>query len=257
MISRFRTFVFVAAFVAMVSPAVFAQNTTYANRIALGVGVPAGFYLGPGVADAWYWWYPVAGRSYCVESAVNPAYTNQYSNDTVLYVYRADGTTLIGSNDDGSGEPTLGRGSRVCWVADSDAQVTVDLKQYGGAPAQNRYYSVRIVETTLWSSWYFVGGDYNSFLLMRNTTGSTVHFVATWRNAAGTVVGTSGTLTVPAHGGVGINAKTYITDPVTNYNGTIDIAMDGSPDALVGQMTSLSSTTGLGFDAPLFQRKPW
>jgi hypothetical protein len=48
-----------------------------------------------------------------------------------------------------------------------------------------------------------------------------------------------------------------VGDPATNFNGTVEIAHDGSPDALVGQMTSLSATTGLNFDAPLFQRRPW
>jgi hypothetical protein len=37
----------------------------------------------------------------------------------------------------------------------------------------------------------------------------------------------------------------------------VEIAHDCSPEALVGQMTSLSASTGLGFDSPLLQRRPW
>jgi hypothetical protein len=45
--------------------------------------------------------------------------------------------------------------------------------------------------------------------------------------------------------------------PKEFINGTVEIAHDGSPDALIGQMTSLSALTGLGFDAKMFSRVPW
>lgn len=256
MITRFRTFVFVAAFMAIVSPAAFAQNNTAGTAAHLTIGQTP-VLLNLSVAPNTERWYDIQvrpGRSYCAE--VTTSWLAEYTQDNpAVTVYAADGTTVIASNGDIGTEPDANFQSRACWMDAASAILRYIQVTQAGTTSHN--YQLRITETTLWSSWYFVGGDYNSFLLMRNTTDADVSFVATWRNAAGTVVGTSGTLTVPAHGGAGINAKTYISDPVTNFNGTIDIAHNGSPDALVGQMTSLSSTTGLGFDAPLFQRKPW
>jgi hypothetical protein len=39
--------------------------------------------------------------------------------------------------------------------------------------------------------------------------------------------------------------------------GSVEVAHDGSPEAIVGSQTTLSSITGLSFDTILFQRKTW
>ncbi len=257
MTTRLRTLVFVAALVAILTPAAFAQNDSFDTSVFLTPGQPAVMLRLDAVnTQRWYATWVQPSRSYCAE--VTTSWASEFTRgNPAVTVFASDGSTQIIHNADMLNEPAGPFQARACWT---ESLTEPTIARYirviqVGATTQN--YVLRVVETTLWSSWYFVGGDYNSFLLMRNTTNLPVHFVATWRNAAGTVVGTSGSVTVSAHGGVGINAKTYITDPVTNYNGTIEIAHDGSPDALVGQMTSLSSSTGLGFDAPLFQRKPW
>ena len=116
-------------------------------------------------------------------------------------------------------------------------------------------YLVRLIETTQFSSWFFQGGDYNSFVLLRNTTYTTINFVIRWFDPAGTEVATSGTQSVAPNGGVGLNSKTFV--PAANINGTVAITHDGPPGGLVGQMTSLSATTGLGFDSTMFTRDSW
>ncbi len=77
-----------------------------------------------------------------------------------------------------------------------------------------------------------------------------------WRNPAGAEIGTTSG-TVAGNAALGINARNFIGNPAVNFNGTVEIAHTGSPQALVGQVTSLSATTGLGYDATLFQRQPW
>jgi len=71
----------------------------------------------------------------------------------------------------------------------------------------------------------------------------------------GNVAGTT-TVSIPSHGGVVVNAATFV-NPLTFSNGTIEIAYPGAPDQVVGSTTTLSGTTGLGFDAQFSQRRPW
>ncbi len=68
------------------------------------------------------------------------------------------------------------------------------------ADVSARAYRLRVVESTLWTNWWFVAGEYSSFTLLRNTTGAPINATLTWRSLAGTVVGTQ-TLVDPARRG--------------------------------------------------------
>jgi hypothetical protein len=81
-------------------------------------------------------------------------------------------------------------------------------------PPTPRYATLRVLETTMWSSWFFQGGDYNSFILLRNTTRTFVNFIITWRSAAGVVVGTYSGI-VHGNRGIGVNSRNYVADPAT------------------------------------------
>jgi hypothetical protein len=61
---------------------------------------------------------------------------------------------------------------------------------------------------------------------------------------------------IPGHGNLALNARTYFSHP-TAKSGSVQVAHDGSPQAIVGSTTTLSGTTGVGFDAPFMQRQPW
>jgi hypothetical protein len=240
-----------------------AQNNTQIGSVSLGIGQKAVDFDMGGVspaAERWYWIWPQQGQSYCVETGLAES-QGYYKADPLLAIYRASETAAFATNDDSFGEPQLGHGSRICWISVDSTVVYIQVRPHPSSNPSNNatvyaVYSLRTVETTMWSSWFFQGGDYNSFVLLRNTTNLGVNFKITWRNPSNAVVGTYAGYVVGG-AGVGVNSKTYIPDPVTNYYGTVEIAHDGSPDALVGQMTSLSATTGLGFDAPFFQRRPW
>src|SRR5207249_3878447 len=112
-------------------------------------------------------------------------------------------------------------------------------------------YVLTLAETTLWANWFFIGGDYSAYIILRNTTDTTVHSTITWRGADGASVGTV-SVAIPA-GAV----KFY--DARTNTNGaaagSVEIAHDGEPQALVGSATTLSATTGLSFDTLTMQRR--
>ena len=206
----------------------------------------------PTQAHKWYLYVARAGRSYCVEAGADISTdANAKDSDPAVTIWASDGTTQLGYSGDTSVEPVSSWGSRACFRAQQsgDFYVQVSTQSTG-----TYTYRMRVVETTLWASWFFIGGDYNSFVLLRNTTGTTVNYTITWRNPNSTVIGTTSG-GVGAHAALGINARTFISNPAVNFNGTVEIAHDGSPQALVGQVTSLSATTGLGYDSMFFQRQ--
>jgi hypothetical protein len=202
----------------------------------------------------WFRYELRANRSYCVEAGAGLTQSSDSNtfDDTIVTVFRGDAATVIGSQDDTVAEPDSFRGSRVCFIAPLDGTTYVRITDFSGGTYT---YRMRLVETTLFASWFFIGGDYNAFTLLKNTTTTSISYIMTWRNAAGTIVGSTAGV-VPANGGVGINAKTFV-NPAVTINGTVEITHTASPEGLVGQVSSLSTTTGLNFDSTIFQRKPW
>jgi hypothetical protein len=253
-----RVLIVVAAAFVLLPSVVSAQNTTAATAQTIMIGQPPmDFYLSDATTDRWFEFQGRAGRSYCVELVMRHDEMDPSAGAPNLYVYRDLGTNLIGSNINGATqEPDAWELARYCFIAPSTLGQRGAIKVNDNAAGITLYYEMRMVETTLWASWFFVGGDYNSFLLLRNTTDSAMNYTVKWRSPSGTEVG-SAAGPVLANSALGINAKTFIADPVTNFNGTVEISYDGAPGALVGQVTSLSATTGLGYDSMLFQRNPW
>ena len=118
-------------------------------------------------------------------------------------------------------------------------------------------FRVRIVETTLFSNWFFVGGDYGAYTILRNTTKDPVTVTVRWRSLAGAVLATKPPFAIPGNGGAFLNAFDYVPSPAVNQNGTVEVVHAASPQAIVGTATILSGTTGLSFDTLFFQRLPW
>jgi hypothetical protein len=234
-----------------------AQNETAAYAADLSVGgFPLTLELSSTELARWYDMDVRPGRSYCVQVGVAD-YEYHYL-DTVLEVFRGDGTTPVASNDDIVTEPDAEILSRACWIATSAAatyntvRVSIDGTYYA-IPSGNHSFAIRVFETTLWCPWFFINGDYNAFTLLRNTTDASVNVTVTWRDANGTAVGTySGA--IPGNGNLSLNARNYVTAATS---GSIEIAHDGSAEAIQGSTTTLSGTTGVGFDAMFTQRRAW
>lgn len=241
--------------VSLAQPA-WADNTTAATAYAFAIGGPAAeATVNPvGPVDRWYRVGSlVAGRSYCALTQGGVLFnTSDGANDTVLTVYQPDATTVIGTNDDNLGEPGAYLLSRACFFnpATGGGYVKVSAK---GTSAFN--VRMALVETTLFSNWFFLGGDYGAFTLIRNTTGNFtfVSYTVNWRDSAGTIVATT-TGTLPANGSTVVNARSF-PGAVAAVSGTVEIAHNGSPGAIVATTTVLSGTTGLSFDT-IFQARP-
>jgi hypothetical protein len=111
---------------------------------------------------------------------------------------------------------------------------------------------VSVSDTTLFSNWFFLGADYGSFTLIRNTTAASVAYRINWRSAAGAILATT-TGTIAANGSAVANARDFPA-AVTAGSGTVEITHDAPPGAIVASTTVISGTTGLSFDAPFATR---
>ena len=234
----------------------FANNTTAAGAHSIVPGGTASeAQLHPITPERWYVFSAVAGRSYCAETQGGVMFDDGPTLliDTTIDVFRADTTTSIGSNNDMSTEPRGNLLSRVCWIPANSELTYVKIR--AGAPTDEFSVRVRVVETTLFSNWFYLGQDYSAFTMLRNTTNSSVSYTINWRSSLGNVVATiSGTL--PANGSTFYDARSF-AGALAATSGTIDIAFTGSPQAIVASTTVLSTGTGLSFDAPFSQRTPW
>ena len=236
--------------------ALFAQVNTTSGTAA---NVPWGSsFLGvvSGTSQFWYRLHVEQPRSYCAETAQpgEAAFADKFV-DTILDVFQVDGTTLIVSNDDTIEEPFNDNFSRACFVSPySGSDVFVKLTPFGGSTASS--VQIRFIETTMFCPWFFVAGDYNAFSLIKNTsTTDLAGVVVTWNGLNGAQAGQT-TVSIPANGTVILNARDFV-NPATFSNGSVSIAHTGSPQQLIGSTTTLSGTTGLGFDAEFTQRQPW
>lgn len=220
--------------------------------------------IGPGATTQfWFSGLSVAGRCYCAEvgnfeGAVPGTSTfGDQAPFTALTAYLNDGITVVATGTFTAQEPFGETFSRVCWIAGVTDTYRIKLTPSASVvPASAQWVTLHFVETTLFCPWFFVAGDYNAFTLLRNSSATTLSgVVVTWRGLNGTVAGTM-TVSVPANGGLALNARDFV-NPAVFSNGTIEVAHTGSPGQLTGSTTTLSATTGLGFDAQFTARPTW
>lgn len=248
-----------AALIAWNSTIGFGQNTTFAGAVHIVAGQPPmRVMLASGSPDRYYDAEVVAGRSYCAEAT--PSDTEANSADPAVTVFRADQSTTLGVETSASQEPKGQAASRICFIAPATETIFIKLSPEN-ALFENREYSMRFVETTLWANWFFVGGSYSSFTILRNTTNSPLFVTIVWRAENGSAVVSLPNQLIAANGtfyrdarqvmGCGFPAVCMTTA------GSVEVAHAGSPEAIVGSQTTLSGQTGLSFDTIMFQRRPW
>jgi hypothetical protein len=200
-------------------------------------GTRTTFSLANSVEQFWASIEAVAGRSYCAQ--VTPGVTAINASTPSLSAFRSNSTTPLG--------PSGTR--RTCFVAPATESVLFKTTQSDGGV---RPHVLSVVETTLWANWWFVGGDYSSYTILRNTTELPISAIVTWRDGQGAIVGGQSTA-LPAGGVIFYDARTATTTAVA---GSVEIAHDGELGALEGSATTLSATIGLSFDTVLTRRSP-
>jgi hypothetical protein len=194
-----------------------------------------------GVTDeGWSSLPTVAGRSYCAQITPSPTAVDRA---TPSIEAQRPGRSILGSGS--------GTDARACFVAAADERVILRVTQSDTGP---RSYQMRLAETTLWADWFFIGGDYSSFTLLRNAHSTSVLTTITWRDTSGTVVGQVAT-SIPPGGVAYYDAR--MTTNGSALAGSVEIGHNGPPQAVVGSQTTLSAVTGQSFDAFLTQRRGW
>jgi hypothetical protein len=140
--------------------------------------------------NRWFVYKELAGRSYCVEAALGAA--TYFPLDPALTLY-TDGTggTVYLSNTDGIGDPTMIKGSRICYQsalavnASTLRYMKVNVPVTPGS-GDSGFVRIRITDTTL---------IIPEFYLQNNSSGTSIHSV---------------TLTLVNTGTTDVNASLYI-----------------------------------------------
>ena len=187
------------------------------------------------VSAQWAYTQVVAGRSYCVE--LSPAPSASVPAAPTLNVYDSGQTLSVGASS-----------TRVCFVAPSTGRRWMKVMQANSSP---RSYQLRVAETTLFGNWFYTAGNYSSYTMLRNTTDATIHATVVWRGSSGDSVATE-SLVIPPRGVVYRDARGRAS---TLTSGSVEIAHDGEPQALIASQTTLSATAGLSFDSVFRQRQ--
>jgi uncharacterized repeat protein (TIGR01451 family) len=196
-----------------------------------------------------------SGRSYCVEVDNGAGETS--IRDTVLSVHGADGTTLIASNDDIADEPGGPHLSRACYVATANEADLADVT--AGTSGTAGGFRLRVVETTLFCPWLgplFAGGGFESFILIKNTTGTAHSATVTLTTGSGSTVGTPQNGVVPANGSYNlqVSAAPPVGFGLSGVSAGVLIAHDGPPGGVIANVTTLNFGSGVSYDTPALPR---
>ena len=234
-----------------------AENDSALNAKNVLIGSISTDALGAAPADQnWFRYSTVVGRSYCVEVDNGEGETS--IRDTLVTVYQSNGTSVIGTNDDVADEPAASLLSRYCYIettgGDNYAKVTAGA---GGSVAGT--FRIRVIDTTLFCPWFFVGNGYEAFILTKNTTGTARQATVTLYDPTGATVGTAQSGTLAANGS--FNLAVSLPSPtgfgLASANGGVTIAHNGPPGALIANVTSLNFSLGISFDTPASPRQDY
>jgi hypothetical protein len=138
-------------------------------------------------------------------------------------------------------------GSRYALKNDAtDAAALLRIDPNLSANGDSVSFTIRVTDTTLRSPWFFLVGDYNTFAIVTNTSGTLVHGSVHFWSPDGALLGTAAVDLLP-NSTVAVSARA--TAPPSS-SGSISIEHDGPDGAVTASATTLSATTGLSFDSP-------
>jgi hypothetical protein len=216
----------------------FNTNPTATPMVA---GTRHNFSLAHGDADHWVAIEAVAGRSYCALLASERTAVDRATPS--IAAFRADAATGLGTRE-GGGTPAS------CFVAPATERALFRVRQLD---AGSRVYVLSVQETTIWANWFFVGGDYSSYTILRNVAARTITATITWRSLNGDIVN-SEMLSIPAGGVVFRDARSTVGAASA---GSVEVGFAGPPESLRGTQSTISVSTGQSFDTIFVARDRW
>lgn len=192
----------------------------------------------------YYRFYPTVGRSFVVMAhSTNPYDTTTDDVDLTVYSDATCTTThayrsltshmpLTIKSDTYQGEA---RGL----IATSS---TASIRLSSDFATTSTAYYLRVVETTMYAPWFYIGGDYNSFVILQNTTGGTLSYEVTVRNQAGAAA-TLVSTTLGSNATALVNLKDHAGSmPGGAIYGSVQVAHDGPIGAIRGHVANQSPT---------------
>ena len=127
--------------------------------------------------------------------------------------------------------------------------------QVSNAVATGYTVHVLVIETTLFSPWWFTGGTNQAYVEVRNNmTGSTTARLTLYR-ANGTVCGTSD-IVVAGNGNAAVEVNGIGSCGIA-LSGSAQIAFAGTPGGMTANITTINVPNGTSFDAPFTPRMVW
>lgn len=233
-----------------------ALNDSAANAYELFLG-QAHVQSMSAATNYWYKANLVAGRSYAVYTWGPWADPSISSLSLDLAIYRNDGTTtgatVYVTDIEPRVESATGNNAEQRRIIPTVTD-TYRIQVQNNSTGSQTVYTM-VVETTLFSPWYYVdpGTGYEAYIEMRNNTTSSLTVVVTAYNSTGAAAGWT-TVTVEGNGNRFVTVSSL---GISSGYGSVQIAHSGGPGGICANTTTMSPLTGLSFDAPFTPRMVW
>ncbi len=237
------------------------NNTTPANARFLMFGQAKLDVFAPTRTIFWYKAKLVAGRSYTIYVwAPDTEASIDVPQISHVQFYTDEGVTKANTLYFNKHEPRLD-------VSGFNQEQTKIIPTKGGThwlrfkcsppPISGYVVNFILIETTLFSPWYFVDSadGYDAYVEIRNNTSSDVHVRVKPYDSTGTRLGPPSVVNLPRNGNTVVQIGT--TFGIAGGSGSVQIAHNGPPGAIAANITTMSATTGLSFDAPFTPRQVW
>jgi hypothetical protein len=240
-----------AAYAQPVNPCTLADYAFFGEVSQFG-GVPSG--------DAVYLKARVrAGRSYVAMAwaPIGGGPLGEDNADLSIDYFTDDAcTTPAATMANLTGEPSLtvpGHiGAQVSLIPTVSGPIYIRI--HNNAPTST-LLKATLFETTIFSPWWFVGGTNLAYVEIRNNSSDTVAATVTIFRSNGTVCGTSN-LSLAGDGNAAVEISSLGTCGVA-VSGSAQIAFQGMPGSVTGNITTINVLLGTSFDSPFSPRMVW
>ncbi len=118
-------------------------------------------------------------------------------------------------------------------------------------------YSVHVlvIETTLFSPWWFVGGTNQAFIEIRNNMSMSATAEVTMYQSNGVPCGST-SVNLPGNGNTAVAVRNFGSCSAA-VSGSAQIAFAGTPGGMTANITTIDAVNGTSFDAPFSPRMVW
>ena len=114
---------------------------------------------------------------------------------------------------------------------------------------------VLIIETTLFSPWWFAGGSNQAFVEVRNNMNDLTSAKLTLYGPSGAICGST-TLNIPGNGNTAVSINNTGTC-ASVVSGSAQISFPGTAGGMAANITTIDAVNGTSFDSPFTPRMVW